>query len=386
MQTQPQPIGVITYYSDQYEPQCPYCQSGEHSIQSDACTFQQTHHINEQAVRGRVVYVSPERIVSRKIIETTTISPSMSQLVTPSIISTATPKLITSQNPLTQVSPVLNQKQFISKQQSPILVHQQYVIPQQSFIQQQIPIVQQSSYDLNMSRELQQSQLIQQDLQLKEKELAEKLQNQTEEIQQSNLAYNQLQQALYEKKDEYEQLKKAYAYQTQYSPNSLIPKSLQEIYNKSQVKEKKPVLSQEELELYWKHRVYELEEYLYELWGKIAQMQQQKVEQKKDDSIKIELLQREVCQLEHIVRLKSNSVVILKNKLNNLMYQYDPATEVTKQQDQQLQSVRQQVMNLNSKYQQIQEEIQDLEAQNQKSKVGINDNDAIPINQDSFQY
>ncbi|CAD8059592.1 unnamed protein product [Paramecium primaurelia] len=385
MQTQPQTVGVITYYSDQYEPQCPYCQSGEHSIQSDSSSFQQTHLVSEQATRGKVVYVSPERIVSRKIIESNTLSPSIQQLMTPSIISTATPQIINSQYPLTQVSPVLNQIQNISKQQSPILIHQQYVVPQQSFIQQQIPIIQQSTQDYKLNIELQQSQLIQQDIQLKQKELAEKLQNQTEEIQQSNLAYRQLQQALQEKKEEYEQLKKAYAYQTQYSPTSQVPQSLQEIYNKSQIKEKKVVLTKEELELYWKHRVFELEQYLYELWGKIAKMQSQNEEAKKDDSVKIEILQREVCQLEHIVRLKSNSVVILKNKLNNLMYQYDPASEITKQYDQQLQSLRQQVMNLNSLYLQVQEEIQGIEQQNQKSKLEMNDYESIPINQESFQ-
>ncbi|CAD8062806.1 unnamed protein product [Paramecium sonneborni] len=388
MQIQSQSIGEITYYSDQYEPQCPYCQQGEHSIQSDSHNFQSNHLMTGQAIRGRVVYVSPERIVSRKIIENNALSPSIfkqQQIMTPPRIATSNPQIINLQNSLTSVSPVLNQNQKISMQQSPILIHSQYIVPPQSFIQQQIPSVQQSSQDFITSKELQVSSLIQQELQSKQKELEEKLQNQTEEIQQSNQAYRQLQSALQEKKEDYENLKKAYKYQTQYSPTSQVPQYIEEFYQQSQIKEKKVVYTQEDIELFWKHRVFELEAYLYELWAKICKLKQQKEDQKKDDNVKIEQLQREVCQLEHILRLKSNSVVILKNKLNNLMYQFDPATEVTKQYDQKLQEVRQQVMSLNSKYQKVQEEIQVVQAQNQQNKFRMNDNEVIPNSKQIIQ-
>ncbi|CAD8063541.1 unnamed protein product [Paramecium sonneborni] len=402
MQLPPQQVGIVTYYSDQYEPQCPLCQSGEHSSQTESNFIQSAHTMQGQQVRGRVVYTSPERIVSRKLIEGVAISPmqlrqqqaiSQQQAITPPRVMPITsqiintPPIIQQKSPiLIQQSPVILQQATTQINQSPIAVNSQSNVIQQAIYQPQIPQIQQqyqaqpqiqqsqinqTNMSTQFNQQLQQSQLIQQELLLKQKEWADKYYQQTEEIQQNHLAYSQLQAQYQEQLEQYEALKNAYSLQTQYQAQNFIPSFLQTVQYKVITKDGKCQYSQEEIELYWRHQVYQLEEQMYLLWEKINQKKQKKdLPIKSDDSQKIEQLQQEVGQLEHIQRMKMNSLVILRNKLNDLMYQHDPATEATREHDLHLQQLRQKVMQLNSKLTDIQDEIQMAEAQNEAIRSG----------------
>ncbi|CAD8128282.1 unnamed protein product [Paramecium sonneborni] len=401
MQLPPQQVGTVTYYSDQYEPQCPLCQSGEHSSQTESNFVQQTHAMQGQQVRGRVVYTSPERIVSRKVIEGVALSPMQlrqqqaiiqQQALTPPRVMPITqqiintPPIIQQKSPiLVQQSPVIAQQAPAQINQSPMAINSQSNVIQQAMYQQQIPTIQQyqaqpqiqqsqinqTNMSTQFNQQLQQSQLIQQELLLKQKEWADKYYQQTEEIQQHHLAYSQLQAQYKEQLEQYEALKQAYSLYTQYQGQNFIPSFLQTVQYKVINKDGKSQYSQEEIELYWRHQVYQLEEQMYLLWEKINQKKQKKdLPIKSDDSQKIEQLQQEVGHLEHIQRMKMNSLVILRNKLNDLMYQHDPATEATREHDLHLQQLRQKVMQLNSKLTDIQDEIQMAEAQNEAIRSG----------------
>ncbi|CAD8050409.1 unnamed protein product [Paramecium primaurelia] len=396
MQLPSQQVGVVTYYSDQFEPQCPLCQSGEHISQTESNFAQSTHAMAGQQVRGRVVYTSPEKIVSRKVIEGVALSPMQirqQQPITPPRVMPITsqiintPPIVQQKSPiLVQQSPIILQQAPIQLQQSPIAINSQSNVMQQAIYQSQIPINQQSyqiqpqiqqaqinqtNINTQFNQQLQQSQLIQQELLLKQKEWAEKYYKQSEEIQQHNLAYSQLQAQYQEQLEQYEALKQAYSLSTQYSSQNFIPSFLQTVQYKVITKDGKSQYSQEEIEIYWRHQVFQLEEQMYQLWEKINQKKQKKdIPNKSDDTQKIEQLQLEVGHLEHIQRMKMNSVVILRNKLNDLMYQHDPATEATREQDLQLQQLRQKVMQLSSRLTDIQDEIQMAESQNEAIKSG----------------
>ncbi|CAK66030.1 unnamed protein product (macronuclear) [Paramecium tetraurelia] len=396
MQLPSQQVGVYTYYSDQFEPQCPLCQSGEHSSQTESNFVQQTHAMAGQQVRGRVVYTTPERIVSQKVIEGVALSPMQlrqQQAITPPRVMPIapqvinTPPIIQQKSPiLVQQSPVIFQQAPVQQQQSPIAINSQSNVIQQAIYQQQIPPIQQqyqfqpqiqqaqinqTNISAQLNQQLQQSQLVQQELLLKQKEWAEKYYKQTEEMQQHNLAYSQLQAQYQEQMEQYEALKQAYSLQTQYSAQNFIPSFLQTVQYKVVNKDGKSQYSQEEIELYWRHQVFQLEQKMYQLWEKINEKKQRKdLPTKSEDTQKIEQLQLEVGHLEHIQRMKMNSVVILRNKLNDLMYQHDPATEATREYDLQLQQLRQKVMQLNSRITDIQDETQMAEAQNEAIRSG----------------
>ncbi|CAD8151202.1 unnamed protein product [Paramecium octaurelia] len=394
MQLPPQPVGVMTYYSDQYEPQCPLCQSGEHTSQTESNFVQSSHAMTGQQIRGRVVYTSPERIVSRKVIEGVAISPMQlrqQQAITPPRVMPITsqiintPPIIQQKSPiLVQQSPVIVQQAPIQLQQSPMTINTQSNVIQQAIYQppiqqqyqvqpqiQQAQILQTNINTQQLNQQLQQSQLIQQELLLKQKEWAEKYYKQSEEIQYNNLAYSQLQAQYQEQLEQYEALKQAYSITTQYQNQNFIPSFLQTVQYKVITKDGNSQYSQEEIELYWRHQVYQLEQQMYQLWEKINQKKLKKdLPTKSEDTQKIEQLQLEVGHLEHIQRMKMNSVVILRNKLNDLMYQHDPATEATREYDQQLQQLRQKVMQLNSRLTEVQDEIQMSEAQNEAIKSG----------------
>ncbi|CAD8057388.1 unnamed protein product [Paramecium primaurelia] len=393
MQLPPQPAGVMTYYSDQYEPQCPLCQSGEHTSQTESNFVQSSHAMTGQQIRGRVVYTSPERIVSRKVVEGVALSPMQlrqQQAITPPRMMPITsqmintPPIIQQKSPIVvQQSPVIVQQAPIQLQPSPIAINNSSNVIQQAIYQPQIPnmqlqyqvqpqIQQAQITQTNINtQQLQQSQLIQQELLLKQKEWAEKYYRQSEEIQQNNLAFSQLQTQYQEQLEQYEALKQAYQLTTQYQAQNFIPSFLQTVQYKVINKDGKSQYNQEEIELYWRHQVFKLEEQMYQLWEKINEKKLKKdLPIKSEDTQKIEQLQLEVGHLEHIQRMKMNSVVILRNKLNDLMYQHDPATEATREYDLQLQQLRQKVMQLSSRLTEVQDEIQMTETQTEAIKSG----------------
>ncbi|CAK67445.1 unnamed protein product (macronuclear) [Paramecium tetraurelia] len=124
--------------------------------------------------------------------------------------------------------------------------------------------------------------------------------------------------------------------------------------------------AQEQVEMFWRYKVYELQERVYELMNQISLQKQgslqhqrtgSQVKKSTEDSFKVEQAKQEILQLESQVKVKQKTSIDLKNKLNLMIYRQDPTDEATKFKEQELQQLRQKYNTLNFKHQSNVEDI-----------------------------
>ncbi|CAD8151929.1 unnamed protein product [Paramecium pentaurelia] len=126
------------------------------------------------------------------------------------------------------------------------------------------------------------------------------------------------------------------------------------------------ITPQEQVEMYWRYKVYELQERVYELMNQISLQKQgnlqhqrtgSQIKKSTEDSFKVEQAKQEILQLESQLKLKQKTSIDLRNKLNLMIYRQDPTDEATKYKEQELQQLRQKYNTLNFKHQSNVEDI-----------------------------
>ncbi|CAD8058578.1 unnamed protein product [Paramecium sonneborni] len=126
------------------------------------------------------------------------------------------------------------------------------------------------------------------------------------------------------------------------------------------------ITAQEQVENYWRYKVYELQERVYELMNQISLQKQGNIQHQRtgsqikkntEDTFKVEQTKQEIIQLESQLKGKQKTSIDLRNKLNVMIYRQDPTDETTKYKEQELQQLRQKYNTLNFKHQSNVEDI-----------------------------
>ncbi|CAD8147028.1 unnamed protein product [Paramecium pentaurelia] len=151
-----------------------------------------------------------------------------------------------------------------------------------------------------------------------------------------------------------QQIPQVQIYQDIKGPQQIIQESV------TTVQEQQQLSPQEQVENYWRYKVYELQERVYELMNQISLQKQgnlqhqrtgSQIKKSSEDSFKVEQAKQEILQLESQLKIKQKSSIDLKNKLNVMIYRQDPTDEATKYKEQELQQLRQKYNTLNFKHQ-----------------------------------
>ncbi|CAD8049005.1 unnamed protein product [Paramecium primaurelia] len=213
--------------------------------------------------------------------------------------------------------------------------------------------------DFLYSQQLQQSPI--QNIQLNVPQNQQIISTSTQQLQQSpvqNLQLNVQQPQIIPQVSQQnyvvQQIPQVQIYQDIKGPQQIIQETV------TTVQEQQQLSPQEQVENYWRYKVYELQERVYELMNQISLQKQgnlqhqrtgSQIKKSTEDSFKVEQAKQEILQLESQLKIKQKSSIDLKNKLNVMIYRQDPTDEATKYKEQELQQLRQKYNTLNFKHQ-----------------------------------
>ncbi|CAD8141027.1 unnamed protein product [Paramecium octaurelia] len=299
------PQQISTFYSGKYEEQCYLCQHGLHG--KEVVTTQNNGII---ATQNNVVYQTPEVVVSQSVgqpltARNTTTVQNFSQIIN---------------------TPPRNEYLYSQQiQQSPIQ-NIQLNVPQ---TQQIIPTI---------TQQLQQSPVQNLQISVNQPQIIP-------QVSQQNYVFQQIPQVQ--------------NYQVVAAPQQIISESVTTV-------QQQQLTPQEQVENYWRYKIYELQERVYELMNQISLQKQgslqhqrtgSQVKKNTEDSFKVEQAKQEILQLENQLKTKQKSSIDIRNKLNLMIYRQDPTDEATKYKEQELQQLRQKYNTLNFKHQSNMEDI-----------------------------
>ncbi|CAK82172.1 unnamed protein product (macronuclear) [Paramecium tetraurelia] len=214
------------------------------------------------------------------------------------------------------------------------------------------------------SQQIQQSPI--QNIQLSVPQAQQIISNTTQQLQQSpvqNLQISAQQPQIIPQVSQqnyvFQQIPQVQNYQVITSPQQIVQESVTTI-------QEQQLSPQEQVENYWRYKVYELQERVYELMNQISLQKQgslqhqrtgSQVKKSTEDSFKVEQAKQEILQLENQLKIKQKSSIDIRNKLNLMIYRQDPTDEATKYKEQELQQLRQKYNTLNFKHQSNMEDI-----------------------------
>ncbi|CAD8060426.1 unnamed protein product [Paramecium sonneborni] len=301
---------ISTFYSGKYEEQCYLCQHGLHGKEVGI------------SVQNNVVLQTPEVIVSQTIGQP-----------------------LTTKNTTT----VQNFSQIINTPPRNELIYSQQI--QQSPIQKiQLNVPQTQQIISTNTQQLQQSPV--QNIQIN--------QQQTQVVPQVlSQNYN------------IQQIPQTQNYVAQYIPqvqvqNVQVTSVPQQMKSETITTIDQQKSTKEQVEMYWRYKIYELQERVYELMNQISLQKQgsqshqrtgSQLKKNTEDTFKIEQAKQEIVQLETQLKVKQKTSTDLRNKLNMMIYKQDPTDEATKYKEQELQQLRQKYNTLNFKHQSNVEDI-----------------------------
>ncbi|CAD8052439.1 unnamed protein product [Paramecium primaurelia] len=370
---------ISTFYSGRYEEQCYLCQHGLHGKEV-------------ASTQNNVVYQTPEVIVSqtigqplttKKTIRNNSIDKNLSQIINTPPRNDSVYSQQLQQSPVQNIQSNLPQNQQIipttqqQLQQSQLQNFQlnvpqnQQLINTNQFQLQQSPVqniqlnVPQNQQVITTNQQpLQQSQF--QNFQLNVPQNQQLINTNQQPLQQSPVQNLQLkvQQSqiipqMIQQNQVVQQIPQVEDYQVTTVPQKVIQETLTTV-------QEQQITPQEQVEMYWRYKVYELQERVYELMNQISLQKQgnlqhqrtgSQIKKSTEDSFKVEQAKQEILQLESQLKLKQKTSIDLRNKLNLMIYRQDPTDEATKYKEQELQQLRQKYNTLNFKHQSNVEDI-----------------------------